>query len=65
MVDTLVEWADFMHEHGTDAALERAVSTRDEARRAAEEDRDRNLGELGDDANDAATRVELIHRRGA
>ena len=48
---------------GTEAALERAVATKDEARRAAEEDRARNLDTLGDDANDTATKVELIQRR--
>ncbi|MDH3754597.1 MAG: flavodoxin-dependent (E)-4-hydroxy-3-methylbut-2-enyl-diphosphate synthase [Acidimicrobiia bacterium] len=63
MVDTLVEWAEFMHEHGADAALERAKSTKDAARRAADEDRDRNLGERGDDVNHAATAVELIRKR--
>lgn len=63
MVDTLVEWAEYLHEHGTEAALARAEATRDEARRAAEEDRNRNLDERGDDANDAGARVELIHRR--
>ncbi len=60
MVDTLVEWAEFMNENGTEAALERAVATKDEARRAAEEDRARNLDALGDDVNDTATKVELI-----
>ena len=63
MVDTLVEWAEFMNEHGTEAALARAAATKDEARRAAEEDRARNLDALGDDANDTATKVELIQRR--
>ncbi len=50
MVDTLVEWAELIHEHGAETALKRAVDTRDSAKRAADEDRDRNLGELGDDA---------------
>lgn len=63
MVDALVEWATFMHEEGPEAALARAAATREEARRAAEEDRDRNLGERGDDVNDAATKVDLIQRR--
>jgi (E)-4-hydroxy-3-methylbut-2-enyl-diphosphate synthase len=63
MVDTLVEWAEFMNENGAEAALARAAATRDDARRAAEEDRARNLDALGDDANDTATKVELIQRR--
>jgi (E)-4-hydroxy-3-methylbut-2-enyl-diphosphate synthase len=63
MVDTLVEWAEFMNENGAEAALARAAATRADARRAAEEDRARNLDALGDDANDTATKVELIQRR--
>ena len=53
MVDTLVEWAEFIHEHGADAALEKAKATKDAARKAAQEDRDRNLGERGEDANES------------
>ncbi len=64
MVDTLVEWAEFIAEHGADAALERARSTREAARRAAEEDRLRNLDEKGDDANATEAVVAEI-RRGA
>ena len=55
MVDTLVEWADYIVEHGTEAALDRARSTKSEAKKAAAEDRARNLGERGDDANDSET----------
>ncbi len=62
MVDALVEWAEYMQEFGADAALERASKTKDAAKRAAEQDRDRNLDERGDDANDAATHVELIRK---
>ena len=62
MVETLVEWAEYIQEHGADAALERASSTRDAARRAAEEDRDRNLDERGDDANDAESVIAGIRR---
>ena len=62
MVDTLVEWAEYIHEHGADAALERASATKDSARKAAEEDRDRNLGEPGDDANDSETIIKEIRR---
>ncbi|MEZ5340635.1 MAG: flavodoxin-dependent (E)-4-hydroxy-3-methylbut-2-enyl-diphosphate synthase [Acidimicrobiales bacterium] len=63
MVATLVEWADYIVEHGIEAALERAVSTRDAARSAAEEDRQRNLEEKGEDANDSEQVVELINKR--
>jgi len=62
MVDTLIEWAEFIQEHGADAALERASSTRESARRAAEEDRRRNLGERGDDANNSEAIVAEIRR---
>lgn len=62
MVDTLVEWAEFIHENGADAALERAKSSKDAAKKAAEEDRDRNLDERGDDANDAETVIAEIRR---
>ncbi len=62
MVSTLVEWAEFITEHGTDAALERAKSTRDAARKAADEDRRRNLRELGEDANASEQVVELMRK---
>jgi len=62
MVSTLVEWAEFITENGTDAALERAKSTRDAARKAADEDRRLNLNELGDDANASEQIVELIRK---
>ncbi len=64
MVDALVEWAEFIAEHGMDAAMERAASTRDAARRAAEEDRDRNLGERGEDANQTEVVIQNIKRVG-
>ncbi len=62
MVDTLVEWADYIVEHGTEAALDRARNTKAEAKKAAAEDRARNLGERGDDANDSEAVVELIRK---
>jgi (E)-4-hydroxy-3-methylbut-2-enyl-diphosphate synthase len=61
MVDSLVEWAEFIVEHGVDAAIARADTTR--AEREAEKDRRRNLGERGEDANAAEQRIELIHKR--
>lgn len=61
MVDALVEWAEFIVAHGVDAAIARADTTL--AEREAAKDRRRNLGERGDDANDASTRIELIHKQ--
>ncbi len=61
MVEALVEWADFIHEHGAEAALAR-VDT-DRAAREAERDREGLLAEQGDDANDAGARIEEIRRR--
>lgn len=61
MVATLVEWAEFIAEHGTEAALAR-VDT-EKARREAEKDRAALLAEQGDDANASEQRVELIHKK--
>jgi (E)-4-hydroxy-3-methylbut-2-enyl-diphosphate synthase len=61
MVSTLVEWAEFIHEHGVDAAVAR-VDT-EKAAREAEKDRAALLQEQGADANDSEQRVELIHKR--
>jgi (E)-4-hydroxy-3-methylbut-2-enyl-diphosphate synthase len=60
MVPTLVEWAEFINAEGMDAALARAMSTRDAARKAAEEDRRLNLDERGDDANASEQVVQLL-----
>ena len=61
MVPTLVEWAEFIAEHGTEAALAR-VDT-EKARREAEKDRAELLEIQGDDANASEQRVELISQR--
>jgi (E)-4-hydroxy-3-methylbut-2-enyl-diphosphate synthase len=61
MVPTLVEWAEFIHEHGVEAAVAR-VDT-EKAAREAEKDRAALLTEKGDDANHSEQRVDLIHRR--
>ena len=58
---TLVEWAEFIAEHGTEAALAR-VDT-EKARREAEKDRAALLAEQGDDANASEQRVDLIHKK--
>ncbi len=63
MVDTLVEWAMYLHEEGVEATMARAESTRGAARKAAEEDRARNLDERGEDANASETAIDLIRKR--
>ena len=60
MVDQLVEWAEFIVEHGTDAALAR-VDT-EKAAREAERDRARLLDDKGADANASEARVETIRK---
>ncbi len=62
MVSTLVEWAEFITSEGIEAAMERAKASAPAARRAAEEDRQRNLNEKGDDANDSEQIVELMRK---
>jgi len=61
MVDALVDWAEFIVEHGVDAAVARADTT--VAEREAEKDRRRNLGERGGDANAAEARITEIRKR--
>jgi (E)-4-hydroxy-3-methylbut-2-enyl-diphosphate synthase len=63
MVPALVEWAEYIGEHGVDAALERASSTREAARREAERDRATLLAAKGDDVNESEQRIDLIHKR--
>jgi (E)-4-hydroxy-3-methylbut-2-enyl-diphosphate synthase len=60
MVDSLVEWAEFINEHGTEAALARADTAR--AEREAAKDRSALLADQGDDANDAASKIVEIRR---
>ena len=61
MVATLVEWAEFIAEHGTDAALARVDV--EKARREAEKDRSAMFEDKGADANASEQRIEQIHRR--
>ena len=61
MVTALVEWAELIHEHGPEAALERADTVA--AAREAERDRSRLLAEQGDDANRAGEKIDLIRKR--
>ena len=60
MVSALVEWADFIVEHGTEAALARVDL--EKAKREADKDRAALLAEQGADANDAGTRIDLIRK---
>ena len=60
MVDQLVEWAEFINEHGVDAALARVDLVK--AAREAERDRARLLDEQGADANHAAEKIVEIRR---
>ena len=60
MVDSLVEWAEFINEHGTEAAIDRADTAR--AEREAAKDRSALLADQGADANDAASKIVEIRR---
>ena len=60
MVEALVEWAEFIHEHGTEAAIARADTTI--AEREAAKDRDRALGEQGMDANHSHEKIVEIRK---
>ncbi len=60
MVEALVEWAEFIHEHGTDAALARADTVK--AEREAARDRGVLLDAKGADANDAGARIVEIRK---
>jgi (E)-4-hydroxy-3-methylbut-2-enyl-diphosphate synthase len=60
MVDALVDWAEFIVEHGVERALERGDLRA--AKEAAEADRAALLDEQGDDANASEQKVELIHK---
>ena len=60
MVDALVDWAEFIHEHGIDAALARVDTTI--AEREAAKDRDRLLDDKGLDANHATEKIVEIRK---
>ena len=61
MVEALVEWAEFINEHGTDAAIARADVAK--ASREARLDRDVLMDERGEDANHAGERIVEIRRK--
>ncbi len=60
MVEALVEWAEFINEHGTDAAIARADTAL--AEREAAKDRSMLLDAKGDDANHADERIVEIRK---
>jgi (E)-4-hydroxy-3-methylbut-2-enyl-diphosphate synthase len=60
MVSTLVEWAEYIHEHGVDAAVARVDTAK--AEREAEKDRAALLAEKGDDVNHAGQKVDIIRK---
>ncbi|MEO6570401.1 MAG: flavodoxin-dependent (E)-4-hydroxy-3-methylbut-2-enyl-diphosphate synthase, partial [Ilumatobacteraceae bacterium] len=61
MVEALVEWAEFINEHGTDAAIARADTAL--AEREAAKDRSALLESQGDDANHADEKIVEIRRK--
>lgn len=61
MVEALVEWAEFIHEHGTEAAIARVDTAK--AEREAAKDRSLLLESQGDDANQAQERIVEIRKR--
>jgi len=60
MVEALVEWAEFINEHGTDAAIARADTAL--AEREAAKDRSVLLDAKGDDANHADEKIVEIRK---
>ena len=60
MVEALVEWAEFIHEHGTEAAIARVDTAL--AEREAAKDRAKLLADQGDDANHADEKIVEIRR---
>jgi (E)-4-hydroxy-3-methylbut-2-enyl-diphosphate synthase len=61
MVDALVEWAEFINEHGTDAAIAKADTAL--AEREAAKDRSALLESQGDDANAAGEKIVEIRKK--
>jgi len=60
MVEQLVEWAEFIHEHGVEAAMARADTAK--AEREAAKDRAQLLDAKGDDANHADEKIVEIRK---
>jgi (E)-4-hydroxy-3-methylbut-2-enyl-diphosphate synthase len=60
MVDALVEWAEFINEHGTDAAIAKADTVK--AEREANRDRTQLLADQGLDANHSGDKIVEIRK---
>lgn len=60
MVEALLDWATFIHEHGVEAAIARVDTTI--AEREATKDRNALLEEKGDDANHSQEKIVEIRR---
>jgi len=60
MVDALVEWAEFIHEHGTEAAIARVDTAK--AEREAAKDRAALLDDKGADVNNANEKIVEIRK---
>ncbi len=60
MVEQLVEWAEFINEHGVDAALARVDLVK--AAREAEKDRAKLMNDQGDDANHVSEKIVEIRK---
>ena len=60
MVEALVEWAEFINEHGTDAAIEKADTAL--AEREAAKDRSSLLDTQGADANHSSEKIVEIRK---
>ncbi|MEY3700462.1 MAG: 4-hydroxy-3-methylbut-2-en-yl diphosphate synthase [Actinomycetota bacterium] len=60
MVEALVDWATFIHEHGVEAAIARVDTTL--AEREAAKDRNALLEEKGDDANHSGEKIVEIRK---
>lgn len=61
MVEALVEWAEFIHEHGTEAAIARVDTAK--AEREAAKDRSLLLESQGEDANRSQERIVEIRKK--
>ena len=60
MVEALVEWAEFINEHGTEAAIARVDTAL--AEREAAKDRAKLMSDQGDDVNHSQERIVEIRR---
>jgi (E)-4-hydroxy-3-methylbut-2-enyl-diphosphate synthase len=60
MVEALVEWAEFINEHGTDAAIARVDTAL--AEREAAKDRAKLLDDKGSDANHSNEKIVEIRK---